>query len=70
MIGVYPMKILLIEDDTQLCMTIKEQLTKEGYIVDTCNAGDEAFLYAVDPTMIMIWQSSTVCSLLLMVYPS
>ena len=22
-------KILLIEDDTQLCMTIKEQLTKE-----------------------------------------
>ena len=43
------MKILLIEDDTQLCMTIKEQLTKEGYIVDTCNAGDEAFLYAVDP---------------------
>lgn|SRR5574344_1494233 len=49
MIGVNPMKILLIEDDTQLCMTIKEQLTKEGYIVDTCNAGDEAFLYAVDP---------------------
>ena len=41
------MKILLIEDDTQLCMTIKEQLTKEGYIVDTCNTGDEAFLYAV-----------------------
>lgn len=29
MIGVNPMKILLIEDDTQLCMTIKEQLTKE-----------------------------------------
>ena len=41
------MKILLIEDDTQLCMTIKEQLTKEGYIVDTCNTGYEAFLYAV-----------------------
>ena len=41
------MKILLIEDDIQLCMTIKEQLTKEGYIVDTCNTGDEAFLYAV-----------------------
>ena len=41
------MKILLIEDDTQLCMTIKEQLTKEGYIVYTCNTGDEAFLYAV-----------------------
>ena len=47
MIGVNPMKILLIEDDTQLCMTIKEQLTTEGYIVDTCNTGDEAFLYAV-----------------------
>lgn len=42
------MKILLIEDDTQLCMTIKDQLTKEGYIVDTCNTGDEAFMYAVN----------------------
>lgn len=48
MIGANPMKILLIEDDIQLCMTIKEQLTKEGYIVDTCNTGDEAFLYAMN----------------------
>lgn len=42
------MKILLIEDDTQLCIAIKEQLTKEGYVVDTCSTGDEAFMYAVN----------------------
>ena len=64
------MKILLIEDDTQLCMTIKEQLTKEGYIVDTCNAGDEAFLYAVDPDNDYDLAIIDRMLLLLMVYPS
>lgn len=42
------MKILLIEDDKNLCMTIKNQLSKEGFIVDICNTGDEAFLYAIN----------------------
>lgn len=41
------MKILLIEDDKNLCMAINNRLTKEGFIVDICNTGDEAFLYAV-----------------------
>lgn len=42
------MKILLIEDDKNLCMTIKKQLCKEGFIVDINNTGDEAFLYAIN----------------------
>lgn len=43
------MKILLIEDDQNLCMTIKSQLSKEGFLVDVCNTGEEAFLYAINP---------------------
>lgn len=43
------MKILLIEDDLNLCTTIKNQLSKDGFLVDVCNTGDEAFLYAVNP---------------------
>ena len=42
------MKILLIEDDQNLCMAIRNQLTKDGFIVDICNTGDEAFLYAIN----------------------
>lgn len=42
------MKILLIEDDQNLCMTIKSQLSKEGFLVDVCNTGDEAFIYAIN----------------------
>ena len=43
------MKILLIEDNQNLCMTIKSQLSKEGFLVDVCNTGEEAFLYAINP---------------------
>lgn len=43
------MKILLIEDDQNLCMSIKSQLSKESFLVDVCHAGDEAFLYAINP---------------------
>lgn len=42
------MKILLIEDDLNLCMTIKNHLSIEGFLVDICNTGDEAFLYAIN----------------------
>ena len=42
------MKILLLEDDKYLCGNIKQQLTKEGYIVDACNDGEEGFLLALD----------------------
>ena len=42
------MKILLLEDDKYLCGNIKQKLTKEGYIVDACNDGEEGFLLALD----------------------
>lgn len=42
------MKILLIEDDKYLCNNMKQQLTREGYIVDACNDGEEGFLLALD----------------------
>lgn len=42
------MKILLIEDDKNLCDNMKQQLTKEGYLVDTCYDGEAGFLLALD----------------------
>ena len=42
------MKILLLEDDKYLCDNVKQQLTKEGYIVDACGDGEEGFLLALD----------------------
>lgn len=42
------MKILLIEDDKNLCDNMKYQLTKDGYIVDACYDGEEGFLLALE----------------------
>ena len=42
------MKILLIEDDQNLCFAIKKQLVKEGFLVDDFYSGEDAFLYALD----------------------
>lgn len=39
------MKVLLIEDDQDLCRALSFTLKKEGYIVDTCFQGDEAIYY-------------------------
>ena len=41
------MKILLLEDDLELCSSIQSQLTKNGYMVDACNDGESAMLYAL-----------------------
>lgn len=43
------MKILLIEDDKNLCNMIKQQLTKENYIVDACTSGEDGIVYALNP---------------------
>lgn len=43
------LKILLVEDDINLCKTIKQQLSKEGFLIDTYHTGDEAFMYALSP---------------------
>lgn len=42
------MKILLLEDDTDLCDTIETELVKNGYVVDSCNDGETAILYALN----------------------
>ena len=43
------MKILLIEDDQNLCSTIKQQLIKENYVVDACTSGEDGMIYALNP---------------------
>lgn len=43
------MKLLLIEDDISLCQNIKQQLSAEGYLLDTFHNGEEGFIYAVNP---------------------
>jgi len=39
------MRILLIEDDKDLCKALCYKLSQEGYTVDECNRGDEAIYY-------------------------
>lgn len=43
------MKILLIEDDQNLCNAIKLQLTKENYVIDACTSGEDGMIYALNP---------------------
>lgn len=42
------MKILLLEDDLELCASIQKALEKENYIVDCCNDGETAMYYALN----------------------
>ena len=42
------MKLLLLEDDLDLCKIIQLELVKNGYIVDSCNDGETAMLYALN----------------------
>lgn len=42
------MKILLLEDDLELCDAIHSELVKNGYVVDTCSDGETAMLYALN----------------------
>ena len=42
------MKILLLEDDLDLCRSIRDVLIKNGYTVDVCNDGETAILYALN----------------------
>lgn len=42
------MKLLLIEDDIDLCQNIKEQLSKEGYLLDIFHTGEEGFISALN----------------------
>lgn len=42
------MRVLLLEDDLNLCGTIEEALGKESYFVDSCHDGETAMLYALN----------------------
>ena len=42
------MKILLLEDDVELCSSIQKALEQENHIVDCCNDGETAMLYALN----------------------
>ena len=42
------MKILLLEDDMELCSSIQKALEQENHIVDCCNDGETAMLYALN----------------------
>ena len=42
------MKILLLEDDLDLCRSIQNVLIKNGYTVDACNDGETAMLFALN----------------------
>ena len=42
------MKILLLEDDLDLCDLIQKELSKSGHTVDCCNDGETAMLYALN----------------------
>lgn len=42
------MKILLVEDDTELCSAIQKALEKEKYIVDCVSDGETAMFYALN----------------------
>lgn len=42
------MRVLLLEDDLNLCDTMEQALGKEGYSVDSCHDGETAMLYALN----------------------
>ena len=42
------MKILLLEDDIELCSSIQDELQKAGYIVDCCYDGEAAMIHALN----------------------
>lgn len=42
------MKILLLEDDIDLCSSIQDELQKNGYIVDCCYDGETAMIHALN----------------------
>lgn len=39
------MRILMVEDDTKLCASVKFQLEQQGFSVDICHNGEEGLFY-------------------------
>ena len=40
------MRLLLIEDDESLCLSLSYQLRQDGFQVDICQDGEEGLLWA------------------------
>jgi DNA-binding response OmpR family regulator len=49
-LGEFCMRLLLIEDDQDLCSALSVTLKKEGYEVDICMRGDDAIHYSTSST--------------------
>lgn len=47
-------KILLIEDDPGLCLTLSDRLIKEGYVVEISNDGESGFALATNQSYDLI----------------
>lgn len=43
------MRILLVEDDINLCGLVAEQLRSRGYLVDCCHSGEDGLEFALSP---------------------
>lgn len=43
--GVWDIRILLVEDDLELCRLMEFQLKQEGYLTESCHDGQDALLY-------------------------
>jgi two-component system OmpR family response regulator len=41
----FTMRLLLVEDDKELCEAVAVHIKKEGYDLDICNRGDDVFYY-------------------------
>lgn len=44
------MRILMIEDDMEICIAVQAQLKAEGFETDICTHGDEALFFASKPS--------------------
>lgn len=42
------MKILILEDDIELSLAMKQELLKNDYMVDYCHDGETGLLYALN----------------------
>ena len=42
------MKILILEDDIELSLAMKQELLKNDYMVDCCHDGETGLLYALN----------------------
>lgn len=42
------MRILIVEDDTSLCESLRYQLVREGFEADVCHSGDDGLYYMLE----------------------